>query len=55
MSRRVAGRDAAAMKKTLFISVIAVALLALALGGWTVKGVRRLGRGATPRLRPAYA
>jgi hypothetical protein len=43
------------MKKALFISVIAVALLVLALGGWTVKGLRRLGRPGTLRVRPAYA
>jgi hypothetical protein len=29
------------MKKTLFISIIALALIVLAVGGWTVKGLRR--------------
>ena len=42
------------MKKTLFISIIALALIVLAVGGWTVKGLRRLTRTGKPRLRPAY-
>jgi hypothetical protein len=29
------------MKKVLFISIAAAALLVLALGGWAVRGVRR--------------
>jgi len=43
------------MKKTLFISVIAFALIVLAVGGWTVKGLGRLSRAGRPRVRPAYA
>jgi hypothetical protein len=43
------------MKKTLFISVIVLGVLVLALGGWTVKGIRRLARAGRPRLRPAFA
>ena len=42
------------MKKTLFIGFIAVALLVLAVGGWTVKGLRRVTR-AGRTVRPAYA
>jgi hypothetical protein len=42
------------MKKTLFISFIALALIVLAVGGWTVKGLRRAARAGRP-LRPAYA
>jgi len=42
------------MKKTLFISLAVVALLALAVGGWVVKLLRDIGAGdATYRLRPA--
>jgi hypothetical protein len=29
------------MKRNLFISVIVLAVLVLALGGWTVRGARR--------------
>jgi hypothetical protein len=42
------------MKKTLFIGFIAFALIVLAVGGWTVKGLRRAVRGGRP-ARPAYA
>lgn len=42
------------MKKALFISFIAFALIVLAVGGWTVKGIRRAARGGRP-LQPAYA
>jgi hypothetical protein len=42
------------MKKTLFIGLIAIALIVLAVGGWTVKGLRRAVRGGRP-VRPAYA
>ena len=43
------------MKKTLFISALVIGLVVLALGGWTVKGIRRLARAGRPRLRPAFA
>jgi hypothetical protein len=42
------------MKRRLFFVTIAFALILLALGGWSVKGVRRALRGGRP-LRPAYA
>jgi hypothetical protein len=42
------------MKKTLFIGLLAIALIVLAVGGWTVKGLRRAVRGGRP-VRPAYA
>jgi hypothetical protein len=42
------------MKKTLFISAIVLGLLVLAVGGWTVMGLRRATRAGRPRLRPAY-
>ena len=42
------------MKKALFISIIALALIVLAVGGWTVKGIRRAVRAGRP-VRPAYA
>jgi membrane-anchored protein YejM (alkaline phosphatase superfamily) len=54
MSGGLPRRDAGAMKKTLFISVIAIALVVLAVGGWTVKGLRRASRAGRP-VRPAYA
>ena len=54
MSPWLPARDAGAMKKTLFISVIAIALVVLAVGGWTVKGLRRASRAGRP-VRPAFA
>jgi membrane-anchored protein YejM (alkaline phosphatase superfamily) len=54
MSPGLRTRDAEAMKKTLFISVIAIVLLVLAVGGWTVKGLRRASR-AGRSARPAFA
>jgi len=46
--------DAGTMTKTLLIGVIVLGLLVLALGGWTVKGIRRLRR-SRPQLRPTFA
>ncbi len=40
------------MKRTLFFSTLALAVVLLALGGWTVKGLRRAGGFAR---RPAFA
>jgi hypothetical protein len=42
------------MQKTLFIGLLAIALIVLAVGGWTVKGFRRVLRAGRP-VRPAYA
>jgi hypothetical protein len=44
------------MKRRLFFIGIGLALLTLAVGGWTVKGLRRARRTALrPVLRPALA
>jgi hypothetical protein len=43
-----------AMKRSLYIVLISLVLLALALGGWAVDGVRWLTRGSRrPRLAAA--
>jgi hypothetical protein len=39
------------MKQTLFLTVLGIALILLAVGGWTVSGLRR----ALPIRRPALA
>ncbi len=39
------------MKMKLFLTLLGLAVLLLALGGWTVRGARRALRG--PALRPA--
>jgi hypothetical protein len=36
----LARRESGGMKRTLFISMAVVAILVLAVGGWTVRGVR---------------
>ncbi|HEY0414805.1 MAG TPA: hypothetical protein VGC78_00340 [Gaiellaceae bacterium] len=41
------------MKKRLFFLLLVTGLLLLALGGWTVQGVRRFGAAVTPR--PAFS
>lgn len=51
MSAADVRRSLAPMKKRLFLLLLLTGLLLLALGGWTVKGVRRFG-GAFA-LRPA--
>jgi hypothetical protein len=50
-------REHAEMKLKLFLALLALAIVLLALGGWTVKGVRRSLRvpalalaGARPRV-----
>jgi len=50
------------MKLKLFLALLALAILLLALGGWTVKGVRRVVRvpalalaGGRPRVAGAEA
>jgi len=40
------------MKRTLFLSVVILAIVALAVGGWTIKGLRRA---LTPQRRLAFA
>ena len=40
------------MKRTLFVSIVILAVALLALGGWTVKGLRRT---PLPRRRLALA
>ena len=40
------------MTRTLILSLVVVAVLVLAVGGWIVSGTRRILRPA-PRLRPA--
>ena len=40
------------MKRTLFFSILAFAVFLLALGGWTVRGLRRA---LAPSRRPAFA
>ena len=37
-----------AMKKRLFLLLLVTGLLLLALGGWTVQGLRRFGTALTP-------
>jgi hypothetical protein len=42
------------MTRTLVLSLIVIAVLVLAVGGWVVNGARRIGRPAPRlRLRPA--
>ncbi len=45
------------MGRYVFIAVIAFAIVALAVAGWTVKGARKLARAGRPRpsVRPAFA
>jgi len=45
------------MPRYVFIALIVTGVVAFALAGWTVKGVRRLARSASvrPALRPAFA
>jgi len=54
MTPAASRRSVAAMKKTLLIALLLVALIALALGGWAVDGARKL---RSPRsglaVRPA--
>jgi hypothetical protein len=40
------------MKRTLFLSILVLGVVLLALGGWTVRGIRRA---LTPPRRPALA
>ncbi len=40
------------MKRTLFFSIVILGVVLLALGGWTVKGLRRA---LVPARRPALA
>ena len=62
MSRRPPGRSLPGMKKRLFITALVLGILVLALGGWTVKGIRRVLTGSAgrrvvvaPARRPATA
>jgi hypothetical protein len=45
-------RSVVVMKKRLLLIALGLALVTLALGGWTLTGLRRAGRLA---LRPAFA
>lgn len=40
------------MPRIVYLTVIVVALLVLALGGWTVQGLRKLGAMTRPQARP---
>lgn len=43
-------------RKVFYMSIIALALLVLALGGWLAKGLKAVyGPRRTPALRPRYA
>ena len=51
--RRVVG-EASAMTRTLLIGILLLGVVVLALGGWTVSGLRRVLRGPrAARLLPA--
>lgn len=49
MSRRADRRSLTDMKKRLFISGLVLGIIVLALGGWTVKGIRRVLMGSSRR------
>jgi len=49
MSRRADRRSLTDMKKRLFISGLVLGIIVLALGGWTVKGIRRVLTGSSRR------
>ena len=50
-----AARSVATMKRTLAFSLLALALLVLAVGGWAIQGVRWAATGGRPRRRLATA
>ena len=51
------GRSLRYIKKRILITAAVLGILVLAVGGWTVRGVRRAGgrRRIAPALRPAFA
>lgn len=50
MSHPLLLRDDAAMKVKAYLVLLAAAILVLAVGGWTVKGVRRVFGARRPKL-----
>jgi hypothetical protein len=53
MSDRLLLRDDACMKVKAYLVLLAFAILVLAVGGWTVNGIRRVFGARRPKL--AYA